>query len=279
MQPSLYRCLIQTNKKSFSILSLLNIKWKRILFMTGIGINTSLIINSYEWKWKKSFNNNIYNNNYVIAEDINHDFNEKDGREYTLYQYQFQVAEYVENKQFDELIEFLWKELIKVTSSGKADPNIIDFLENKLCGFLIKVGKADEAAQIIDQYSDQELIDNQSLLRVAFIYHSAKQYQRALNLYQLSLDNLDEQLKNKIRKDHLPTVQNEIEFTVNMQMAQCYTALNQLDKVKDIYSNLKIDEIIHYGADQPIVEWYKTFTSKQEYERFKSYIDEYKAQF
>ena len=233
-----------------------------MVFLCGIGIGMS-----------------SYNNCMITAEDINHDFKEEDGREYTIYQYQCKVAEYVENKQFDELIEFLWRELIKITSSGKADPIIIDFLENKLCGQLCRLGKADQAVRIIEQYSDKELIDNQSLLRVAFIYHSAQQYQRALDLYQLSLDNIDQQLINKIRIDHLPSIKNEIEFTVNMQMAQCYTGLDKFDKVKDIYSNLKIDEIVKYGADEPILEWYKTFATKEESLGFQSYVKEYKARF
>merc|ERR1712087_982826 len=107
----------------------------------------------------------------------------------SLMQYQYKISEYIQHKQFDEMIDFLWKELIRIANIGSGDAETIDFLESKLCGYLCKMGKAMDALKIVEPYTETELIQNQSLLRVAFVYHAAEKWTEAINLYQLTQQN------------------------------------------------------------------------------------------
>lgn len=269
---SSFDAFLNSHRRCVSLISSINgykrhLEWRSLLFLCGIGIAIGSLQRSY------------YNQRIIAEQDIDdYELNEEDQKQFRLYEYQLKVAEFAEKEEYDELIKFLWKELIKIASSGKGDGNIIDFLENKLCGYLCLLGKSDEAVRIIEQYTEKELIDNQSLLRVAFVYHSDGQFEKAIDLYKLSLDHMDQQLKNRIREDHLPKMKKEIELTVNMQLAQCYTGLNQLETVKNIYSDLEIDDIIGFGVDGPILEWYKNFGTKEEAEGFESFIKLHKTQ-
>eukprot|EP00484_Ammonia_sp_Unknown_P002914 CAMPEP_0197066904 /NCGR_PEP_ID=MMETSP1384-20130603/176796_1 /TAXON_ID=29189 /ORGANISM="Ammonia sp." /LENGTH=77 /DNA_ID=CAMNT_0042504209 /DNA_START=1 /DNA_END=230 /DNA_ORIENTATION=+ len=69
--------------------------------------------------------------------------------------------------------------------------------------------------------------------------------------------NIDQQLENKFNKKRLERIKKEVAFTVEMHLAECYTQLKELEKAKEVYSELKIDDIISFGADSAILEWFE----------------------
>lgn len=205
-----------------------------------------------------------------FVEDAQYEF------EFSMMELQWRVAAFIENEQFEELVEFLYSALKEVEESNtvcnKDYDERIDFLETKLCGILCKMNRAADAVQIVGKYTESQLIDNKSLLRVAYVFHSAQQFERAIRLYELAEDNMEQQLKDRIRKDHLPMVQQEIVFTVQMHLAQCHTGLGDIEKAKSIYMDLPITDILKYGADKSIAQFYDRFGSKEEAVGFREFV-------
>ena len=218
------------------------------------------------------------NNQPVIAETNN----KGQKTDMSLMEYQYKISEYIEHKQFDEMIDFLWKELIRIANIGSGDAETIDFLETKLCGYLCKMGKAMDALKIVEPYTEEELIANQSLLRVAFVYHAAQKWKRAINLYKLMQQHIEQQLLNKVKHSDLPIIQKEVMFITNMHLAQCYVGMNDIERAKSVYLGLQIEEVVEYGADEQIFGFYQEFGTKEDMDAFiecvESYVEKEKPQ-